>query len=38
MVGGDGVSFDLNKDPMDRKRARVNASKGNAAKRNTARV
>uniref|UniRef100_A0A6N2KV28 Uncharacterized protein n=1 Tax=Salix viminalis TaxID=40686 RepID=A0A6N2KV28_SALVM len=35
MVGGNGVSFDLNDDPTSTKRARVTPSKGNAAKRST---
>ncbi|KAK6233253.1 hypothetical protein SCA6_003326 [Theobroma cacao] len=35
MVGGDGVSFDVNTDTSETKRARV--SKGNAAKRNGSR-
>ncbi|OMO96711.1 hypothetical protein CCACVL1_04814 [Corchorus capsularis] len=37
MVGGDGMSFDVNTDPTETKRARVTASKGNAAKRNSSR-
>ncbi|XP_022720135.1 dnaJ homolog subfamily B member 6 [Durio zibethinus] len=37
MVGGDGMSFDVNTDPRETKRARVTASKGNATKRNGSR-
>ncbi|XWS58118.1 hypothetical protein CRYUN_Cryun08bG0007300 [Craigia yunnanensis] len=35
MIGGDGMSFDVNIDPTKTKRARVTVSKGNAAKRNS---
>uniref|UniRef100_A0A6M2FBT5 J domain-containing protein n=1 Tax=Populus davidiana TaxID=266767 RepID=A0A6M2FBT5_9ROSI len=37
MVGGNGMDFDLNDDQTSTKRARVNASKGNAAKRSSSR-
>ncbi|KAJ6974023.1 dnaJ [Populus alba x Populus x berolinensis] len=37
MVGGNGMDFDLNDDQTSTKRARVNASKGNAAKRGSSR-
>ncbi|KAJ6694472.1 hypothetical protein OIU85_005183 [Salix viminalis] len=33
MVGGNGAGFELNDDQTSTKRARVNASRGNAAKR-----
>ncbi|XP_010549569.1 PREDICTED: dnaJ homolog subfamily B member 6-like isoform X2 [Tarenaya hassleriana] len=33
MVGGDGVSFDLNDNPTGRKRPRGDVSRGNVAKR-----
>ncbi|XVF27631.1 hypothetical protein REPUB_Repub14bG0125000 [Reevesia pubescens] len=36
MVGGDGMSFAVNTDPTETKRARVTAFKCNAAKRNEA--
>ncbi|GMI85029.1 hypothetical protein like AT1G56300 [Hibiscus trionum] len=35
IVGGDGMSFDVNNDPTEAKRARVTSSKGNAAKRSS---
>ncbi|XWS42341.1 hypothetical protein CRYUN_Cryun16bG0006300 [Craigia yunnanensis] len=38
MVGGDGMSFEVNTDPKDTKKARFTASKGNAAKRNRFRI
>jgi hypothetical protein len=37
MVGGNGMDFNLNDDQTSMKRARVNASKGNAAKRSSSR-
>ncbi|XWS64467.1 hypothetical protein CRYUN_Cryun05aG0006500 [Craigia yunnanensis] len=37
MVGGDGMSFDVNADPTETKRARFTSSKGNATRRNTSR-
>ncbi|XP_039019776.1 dnaJ homolog subfamily B member 3-like [Hibiscus syriacus] len=37
IVGGDGMSFDVNNDPTETKRARVTSSKGNAAKRSSSR-
>ncbi|KAE8706433.1 NAC domain-containing protein 2-like [Hibiscus syriacus] len=37
IVGGDGMNFDVNNDPMETKRARVTSSKGNAAKRSSSR-
>ncbi|XVF57564.1 hypothetical protein PTKIN_Ptkin06aG0215800 [Pterospermum kingtungense] len=37
MVGGDGLSFDVNIDPTARKRPRVTVSTGKAAKRNGSR-
>ncbi|KAI5566284.1 hypothetical protein POPTR_013G010800v4 [Populus trichocarpa] len=37
MVGGNGMDFNLNDDQTSMKRARVNALKGNAAKRSSSR-
>lgn len=37
MVGGDGMNFETNEDQMAGKRTRVNASRGNGAKRSNSR-